>query len=188
LQCRGCESVYFQTDSVCSEDWDYGELDPQTGEPEIIVNHSLVYWPAPSKRIAPEWVHDLHFIDHELCNIISDIYVALNNDLRVLSAIGVRTAFDHASRLLGVNPNEKFAKKLCTLLDLGKIGSDEKETLNILTDGGNAAVHRGWTPEPEQLATMMNVVEAFLYRTFILDAAAKKLKDDIPKRQIKSCR
>ena len=183
LQCRGCEAVYFQTDSVCSEDWDYGDFDPQNGAPEIVANHSIVYWPAPSKRPSPDWVHELDFIDRELCDTVSEIYVALNNNLRVLSAIGIRTAFDRASRLLGVDPKKNFAKKLCALLKLGKIGSDEKETLAILTDGGNAAAHRGWKPEPEQLATMMNVIEAFLFRTFILEAHARKLKDDIPKRQ-----
>ena len=33
---------------------------------------------------------------------------------------------------------------------------------------------------------MMNVIEAFLYRAFILEAQARKLKDDIPKRQKKA--
>jgi hypothetical protein len=149
----------------------------------MVANHSIAYWPAPSKRIVPEWVYDLILIDHDLSDIISDIYIALNNNLRMLAKIGIRTGFDQASRLLGVDPNQTFAKKLCALLELGKIGSDEKETLNILTDGGNAAAHRGWKPEPEQLSTMMNVIEAFLYRAFILEAQAKTLKGDIPKRQ-----
>jgi hypothetical protein len=152
LQCRGCEAVYFQTDSICSEDLDYGELDPQTGE-------------------------------HELLNIASEIYVSLNDDLRILSAIGVCTAFDQASRLLGVDSRKTFIKKLCALYTMDKIGLDEKEALNILPDGGNAAEHKEWKPEPEGLDTMMNVIEAFLYRTFILEAQTKKLKGNIRKQQ-----
>ena len=105
--------------------------------------------------------------------------------MEVLTAIGIRTVFDRASELLGVDPNKTFADKLFELVQCGKIGCDEKETLKILTDAGSAAAHRGWKPEPEQLDTMMNIIEAFIYRAFILHAAAKRLQDNVPGKNAK---
>jgi Domain of unknown function (DUF4145) len=198
LQCRGCELAYFQRDEIFSED---GEADPDTGE--YYIPHRITHWPAPpappapSKRKQPDWASprfdldseqfgvdsELYAIDSDLASLFDDIYVALNNDLRVLSAIGIRMAFDRASELLGVDPAKSFAEKLVELAKLGRIGVSEKDTLDILTDAGSAAVHRGWKPKPEELDTMMNIIETFLYRTFILDAAAKRLKQNVPARQ-----
>ena len=54
----------------------------------------------------------------------------------------MRTAFDRASELLGVNPAKTFAEKLTDLVSRGHIGSSEKDTLDTLTDAGSAAAHR----------------------------------------------
>jgi hypothetical protein len=197
LQCRGCELAYFQKDEIFSEDY---ENDPGTGE--IYIPHKITHWPAPilfpaapSKRKRPDWASapfgldllgadsELAAVDSDLASLFDDVYVALNNDLRVLSAIGVRMAFDRASELLGVDPAKNFAEKLMELVERGKIGVSEKDTLDILTDAGSAAAHRGWKPKPEELDTMMNIIETFLYRTFILDAAAKRLKQNVPAKQ-----
>jgi hypothetical protein len=88
----------------------------------------------------------------------------------------LRTAFDRASELLGVDPAKKFAEKLTDLVSCGNIGSSEKDTLDTLTDAAGAAAHRGWKPNPKELNTMMDIIEAFLYRTFILADAAKSLQ------------
>jgi Domain of unknown function (DUF4145) len=198
LQCRGCELAYFQTDEIDSEHW---ENDPDTGE--MYIPHKITHWPAPpaspvlSKRKRPDWASpkfnldsvpfgvdsELFAIDYDLASLFDDIYVALNNDLRVLSAIGIRMAFDRASELLGVDPAKSFAEKLLELVKHGRIGVSEKDTLDILTDAGSAAAHRGWKPKLEELDTMMNIIETFLYRTFILDTAAKRLKQNVPARQ-----
>jgi hypothetical protein len=45
---------------------------------------------------------------------------------------------------------------------MGKIGRSERETLEILTDAGGAAAHRGWKPTVKQLDTLMTVGEQFL--------------------------
>jgi hypothetical protein len=103
LRCRGCETVYFQRDEIFSEDVDY-KVDPHTGEQEGYLPHKITYWPAPSKRKQPDWSSELFAVDSDLDSLFDDIYVALNNDLRVLSAIGIRTAFDRASELLRVDP------------------------------------------------------------------------------------
>jgi len=184
LRCRGCEAVYFQTDSVFSEDVDY-VANQHTGELEGQLSHKIEHWPAPSKRTEPDWSGTLSVIDDDLADLFRDIYVAMNNDLRVLSAIGIRTAFDRASELLEVDPATTFAEKLARLVDIGKIGMSERDTLNILTDAGNAAAHRGWKPTPKELNTMMSIFEGFLHRNFVLVEEANRLKTGVPAKPIR---
>jgi hypothetical protein len=123
--------VHFQTDYTFSEDVDY-EINPHTGEEESFLPHKIAYWPAPSKRKQPRWAYELSAVDSDLGSLFDDIYIALDNDLRMLSAIGVRTVFDRASELLGVDPAKTFVEKLTELAQLGKIGSSEKDTLMSL--------------------------------------------------------
>lgn len=178
LQCCGCESVYFKTVSVCSENFEYID-DKGT----IELDEEIEYWPSPSKRKVPDWVSDLIFTDDDLYKLLKNVYKALDNDLGVLAAIGVRTVFDRASEFLGIDPELTFDLKLKKLVDSGKIGNDEQKSLVILTDAGSAAAHRGWRPKPNELDTMMSIIESFLYRTFILEDAAKKLNTSVPARK-----
>ena len=84
---------------------------------------------------------------------------------------------------MGVDPALGFNEKLDALLGRGKIGQSERETLEVLTDAGGAAAHRGWKPTITQLDTLMTIGEQFLYRTIILKGQAKALKSKIPPRQ-----
>ena len=172
LQCGGCETVYFQTRSTNSEDWD------DEGPVETVT-----YYPAPSKRQEPPWMMAIAFEDDKLHSLLTETYSALNNDARVLAAVGLRTIFDRASEKFGVNPEKPFKGKLDELVTKGKIGRSERESLDILTDAGSAAAHRGWRPTVEELNTLMDIGEQFLYRTIILDAEAERLKKSIPKRK-----
>ena len=92
----------------------------------------------------------------------------------------MRTSFDRASELLGIDPANTFAEKLNELTKSGRIGTTERDNLDALTDAGSAAAHRGWRPTLRQLDTMMSILEAFLYRTFVLEEEVKRLKPAIP--------
>ena len=59
----------------------------------------------------------------------------------------------------------------------------ERACLDILTDAGTAAAHRGWKPTDGQLSTVMSLVETFLHRKFILKSKVKQLKGQIPRRK-----
>jgi hypothetical protein len=119
LKCRGCGSVYFKTSEYFSENIDQ-RINPITGRWEECLEETTSYWPAPSKRKRPEWISELTMIDWNLKHLFADIYTALDNDLGVLAAIGVRTVFDRASELVGVDPPKRFDEKLDELLKMGK--------------------------------------------------------------------
>jgi hypothetical protein len=82
--------------------------------------------------------------------------------------------------LLGVDPAKSFDDKLAALVGFGKVGTEEKGMLTVLTNAGHAAAHRGWRPSPEELGAMMGIIEQFLYRAFILPAQAQELHLAVP--------
>jgi hypothetical protein len=174
LKCGGCNTVYFQT--VAHDSEGYGPDGPE---------YRTSYWPAPSRRNEPAWMFELSIADNKLYSLFSETYAALNNDARVLAAIGLRTIFDRVSEKFRVPANLSFKAKLQALHVKGKIGQSELDSLEILTEAGSAAVHRGWKPTLTQLDTLMNVAESFVHRTFVLDLEAKNLKRSIPKRKKK---
>jgi hypothetical protein len=195
LKCAGCNTIYFQRESLAivmhgdpSDEGptpDFQELKNYVMEAkEKILDDVLldetIYWPAPSdKRERPDWskLPDSILIKH-----LTSVYAALDNDLRVLAAIGMRVVFDRASELIGVDPSKNFDKKLDQLFRDGHISAGEKERLEVLTDAGGAAAHRGWEPSLEHLNTLTSITEHFV-KSFILKEEAGKLKNSIPPRQ-----
>lgn len=185
LECCGCECVYFRRDFWFSE-WETLAEHPVTGEPRLEGGIKTTYWPSPVQRKQPDWAAKVEGADPDLGRLLGEMYAALNTDLRVLAAIGARTAFDRSSELLGVDTSLPFRQKLEELVRLGKVGTDEQETIRILVDAGSAAAHRGWRPTAEELNTMMDVIEAFLYRSFIVGDGIKKLKVSVPAKPRRS--
>jgi hypothetical protein len=169
LRCRGCERVYFQTSAVFSEDH-------PSSRPTI------THWPPPERRKSPRWLIQLIGIDTVLYSVTQQTYSALNEDLSILNTIGARTIFDRSAEMLGVDANLTFPQKLDSLVQLGKIGADERNALNVLTEAGSAAAHRAWRPRLEQLETIIDVIEGFLHRSFFVHDAAKDLAQEIPAR------
>ena len=171
LECGGCKTVIFQEEYVCSED--FGPDGPEK---------RITYYPAPAKRKRPDWFSLLD-LEPGLYSLLNETYNALDVDARVLSATGARTIFDRASELLKIDPALTFKEKLDQLQNKGHISASERGYLDILTDAGSAAAHRGWKPTPEQLNTVMSTVEMFIQRKFILESEVKRLKAQIPRRK-----
>ena len=180
LQCRGCEQVYFQHEHMFSED-EYGVVDPETGEIVMVPKPHVTYCPPPKKRECPQWLAEID--DDKLRNLLYEDYGALNAGLRVLAAIGARTALDRAMVLNGAEEALPFKDKLKMLLEEGVIGEDERRILGILIKAGHAATHRSWEPPLQDLYEIFGVMETFLQRTLVHGKAVDKLKDNLPARQ-----
>ena len=191
LRCCGCEHVFAQTVSTNSEDIDYYyEEDGSTGGH---YSETIRYWPALAKRTRPSWAEVITIDDEpagQLNLVLKELYGSLDGDLRTLAAIGIRTTFDVATDLLGIDANKTFAEKLSSLVSQGHIGALDKTRLETLVDAGSASAHRGWRPKSEDLDTMMDVLEHFINEAFVvpemrkkLDAKAAKMKDVVPGRK-----
>ncbi|MFG1376103.1 DUF4145 domain-containing protein [Xanthobacter autotrophicus] len=178
LQCCGCDYVFLQTVSTNSEDYhQFYERDDSEGIEYI---ETIGFWPVLSNREKPEWVGEFGIdavgVD-KLEIVLIELYGALDSDLKILSGIGMRTAFDVAAESLGVDASKSFEGKLESLVSEGHIGIVDKDRLGALVDAGNASAHRGWIPTALELNTMMDILEHFIYSAFVAPARAKALDE-----------
>lgn len=178
LECAGCETVFFQHVSVFSEHVEFVGPD---GRPELIPD--VVYFPSLSKRDRPDWLHHLRAAAHDLYLLLDSLYTAIDHDLIILAASGVRTTFDLAIEKLGIDPAIAFEEKLEELKSQGRIGQYEQEDLTAMVGAGNAAMHRGWKPSDEELDTMMTTLERFVHHSFLLSSKTALLKSNVPPKQ-----
>ena len=185
LECRGCGQPYFKSVSSNSEEYSHYE-NPETGEFETEYDEVINYWPPAAKRRPPDWAFEIGFEDRVLGSLFDDVYTALSNNLGVLAAIGMRTVFDRASELLGIDPGKSFQQKLDDLKAGDHITDREITILAALIDAGSAAAHRGWQPKPKQLDAMMTILEGFLHRAFLLEGIGAELGKGVPKRPPKA--
>ena len=194
LRCLGCDRRYIRLVQACSEDTTL-EDDPETGEPFWAINEQVTYWPSPPRvrgRRRPAWLgFRLEFSEisvglaseyPELATLLDELYTALDHNLQILATIGMRTVFDCASQKLGTDPNQSFAEKLKELTAANKIGGEEKEMLSVLADAGSAASHRGWKPTADDIDHLMDALENFLERAFVLKHKLRRVKKNIPTR------
>jgi hypothetical protein len=178
LQCRGCEHVFVQTVSTNTEDYD--DFYDEKGEAQGTYRKQIKYWPALSKRKNPDWFSD-GFIDsgdNDTCRLaisLTELYGALNHDLKMLAGIGIRTSIDIAAELLGIDHTQSFNAKLQALEKGGHIGKVERSRLEVLVNAGHACAHRGWRPSPAELNTMMDALEHFIYDAFVAPARKERL-------------
>jgi hypothetical protein len=184
LVCRGCDFPFAQSVSTDSES--YYDYSDHNGDHAREYFETVETWPAKAKRKTPDWFEH-HRVEGTRSKAItlnaalSELYRALNADLMVLASIGIRTAFDAASEVLGIEPGLPFEAKLNSLLSEGKIRASEKDTLNVLVDAGSAAAHRGWQPDAEQLDVQMDILEEFIFNSLVLPARAKTKADKVEK-------
>jgi len=181
LRCRGCETVFYKIESWHSEDWDV-KFDPESGQDEMFYPKTVSVYPPPEpKSEKPDWTWDLYRKDSVLSQVVHEMYVAKANNLNVLTAIGLRIAFDRATFLLGVDESLDLNKKIEKLVDDGRLGKIEAEHMQVAVNAGNAAAHRGWSPSDEDLAVLLHVLEQFLRRSFF-DPPIVQIGATIPPR------
>jgi Domain of unknown function (DUF4145) len=179
LRCRGCGTIYIEREHFFSEDEEV-EVDPLTGEHEMVLRPKTMYWPSPFSRQTPNWLHEIS--DVGIRDMLEEVYAALNADLRSITAIGIRTVLEKTFELAGADPTAGFAAKIGHLEQQGVIGAHEKTILLAMTDAGSAAAHRGWRPEPEELKSILDATEGLLHRVIVLAAAAEKIRARVPPR------
>lgn len=179
LECPACRTVFFQELDLCSEDTNHRRSD--SGEWEEYLVERETRWPVPCKRDRPIWMNQFYWQHEEFYDLMSGMYVAVDNELRGLAAIAARTIFECTAAKLNVTA-DNFAKLLDELVLKGEVSNRERSLLATLADAGNAAAHRGWKPSVEELDTILAIVEGFVHRAWLLGDAAQKLKEDVPKR------
>ncbi|WP_400765478.1 DUF4145 domain-containing protein [Methylosinus sporium] len=178
LRCRGCDEVFCQTVSICSDDIDFGH--DEEGHQIATYIETKKYWPAPSKRKKPDWLDELQCIkvaSERLVSPLNELYGALDADLPMLAGIAVRSCFEVVAEILGIESELTFQDKLKTLVAQEKLGASAETAISTAIEAGHAATHRGWTPEPDDLNTLVEILEAFIRDTLIEPARRLELHE-----------
>lgn len=180
LQCKGCDTVFYQSKSWHSEDFDY-EYDDE-GKTVVSANYRLDTYPG-SLEHRPQWVDDIADIDHQLYLILNEMYQAYYNKSYILASIGLRTAFDRTSEVLNILPTLPLGKKVEKLAEDGFIGEIEKSQLIIVTEAGSAAAHRAWSPNKSEFKSLLTITEDFIRRSILRDKSIMKITGKIPNKK-----
>ena len=127
----------------------------------------------------PQWIDQLK---PTFRKIMKEIYVAIENDLVALPAMGFRSVIEMVCNDQ-VGNNGTFASKIDKLVTEGYIDRNEKEILSSALETGHAAVHRSHFPSVKDLRILTEIVEHLLEGIYILKPAAEKLRKTTPKRK-----
>ena len=83
-----------------------------------------------------------------------------------------------------VGDTGSFKEKLEALKKAGLIGTKNRDFLEAALDTGSAAMHRGHIPDEESVNHVMDIVENLLQAVYVLESAAKELKQATPQRRL----
>ncbi|ATF93365.1 DUF4145 domain-containing protein [Cedecea neteri] len=183
LQCKGCDTVFYHSKSWDSEDLDYDYDD--AGQTVITPNYRYETYPRSLEHRPPQWIENLAAIDYQLSILLNEVYQAYYNESYILASIGLRTAFDRTSEVLNILPTLPLGKKVEKLAEDGYIGETEKSQLLIVTDAGNAAAHRAWSPTKSEFKSLLTITEDFIRRSVLRDDGIMKIAGKIPAKQKK---
>lgn len=181
VECRGCNTVFYETES-----WDDNDIDhwyDAFGKEQMAATKTKETFPRPPARPIPEWFERLDAVDAQLWRILAETFKALEERCFILTAVGLRTAFDRATEHLGIDAALPFVKKLQSLREGGWIGDTEHDLLGVLADAGSAAAHRGWAPHENEVGHLLDVLENFIQRNIVNGKRALALRDAIPARK-----
>lgn len=183
LVCCGCDHIFAQSVSTNSDD--YSEEYDRNGKTLTKSNERVDTWPAKAQRERPAWFDggsiSSELESYQLDGALREVYGALDHGLNSLASVGMRTAFDIAAEMLGVDPEKPFEKKTQDLVDKNFIKESEKKHIDILVKAGNASAHRGWRPSVADIDVLMDTLEEFIFNSMVLPSQRKLAAEKMAK-------
>lgn len=181
LECCGCGTVFYYEDSWDSERGDHDF------EGKFTPDHNIKTVPAPEKQsLKPEWMPLIYKQDVVLYCILNEVYTAYEHKSFILASTGLRTAFDRASEFIGIPSYLPLEQKVKAVFEQGYVSETEREQLNVVTNAGNAAAHRGWIPDESTFESLLRVTEKFIHKVVLRDHKVEEIGAQIPKRPKKT--
>lgn len=178
LECGGCKHVAFRKRLWFSE-W-------QSPDPEDTPVFEDTYYPARSSRNRPEWLAEL---EPQLSTVLNEVYIALQNNLKLLATFGTRTALDIilTDKIADLG---SFIRKLDALVESGYVTPEERTMLETAIETGSAAAHRGYVPDDDDIELVLDIVESIIQKLYIsppkvtsMIRKAAELKKRVPCRK-----
>jgi hypothetical protein len=176
LKCGGCGGIKFRHREWSTEDCDeHGNVVPRTS-----------YYPPAIFRKKPEWLTDfmlqVGFDEDNIYDLLSEIYVALQNDQRALATMGIRALLE-SIMIEKVEDQGRFADNLLKFEKDGYVSRIQRERLDTILEAGHAAIHRLYRPSKEDLLTLVDIAESIVENLYIHGSKVERLKTRIPARK-----
>lgn len=137
----------------------------------------ILTYPNNKVREMPKWISNLRY---EYIKMFGEVYVSLNHGNITLPLIGARTLLDMYI-IEKIGDIGTFKQKMDKLLDERYITKSQKEFLSIALEYGNAAAHRGYHADLEEVNKVLDIIEA-LFREEALKVESETLKKSIPRK------
>jgi len=165
-QCNGCEMLNMRVETS------------HIGKKNTSTSRSTRFYPSKIHRIPPAWIFGL---DRKYIELLVEVYTALNNDLFVLTSMGLRTLFDI---LLTdkVGNQGSFKERINKFTNEQYLNPQQKELLEAIIEAGSASAHRGYKADKETLLELLDMSEHIL-KTGVLQRKSKVIHERIPKRE-----
>lgn len=158
VQCLGCESVSFRRTTSHSEDYD---IDENGGMSYAV--HTQFY---PHRAKIRELV-DFIALPLGIQDIYQETVQAIDSDLRILAAIGIRAIIETICSDLSVK-GRTLEIKIGKLQEMSLVTKDGAKLLNKLREVGNDAAHKVSRLTEEQLHVALKVVNNVLEGTYLI--------------------
>lgn len=167
-QCAGCDAYSYAVEFWGEDDWD-----PASGD---VHTHWRTYPTSAGERTAIEGVH---YFPTKIAGIYLEIISAINSQLLILSAIGLRTLIEAICKDQGT-----AGGNLVQLIDgLAKNGILAKKHADILHSHrflGNVAAHELKKAKPTEISAALEISENMLNTLYIVPEVSKTINTGKP--------
>lgn len=162
-QCAGCDAITYAISSWHETDWD-----PHSGEMEIS-------WKTyPNSDTARRTMADDHYLPGKINSIYKEVIGAMNAQLPVLTAIGLRALIEAICKEQGI-ANGNLEKLIDGLATGGVLSEAQASILHSHRFLGNIAAHEVVSPKPRELVAALEIAEAVLRTIYVLPELSKQI-------------
>jgi len=177
VKCGGCGAISLRREVWCSEYYD------EEGHPES----SVEYFPPRVFRKLPAWHSELQTYKKQeltVSDLLQEVYVALQNDLRRLTAMGIRSLLEHIM-IDKVGDKGTFQKNINEFASSGFISKLQKGFLETALEAGHASIHRDFKPNVKTLISLIDISESLIQTLYIHERQTEEIRAVTPVRKNK---
>lgn len=163
LKCLNCESISYQTKSHDSYDVDTIGCDKE-GNTIYEINIDYKVFPIRNQETAFSKEFE-KILPIEIYNTYEEVVVALNNNMPLLTALGLRTLLEQIIKHFG--KSDDLVVILNQFEQDGFISTKQRELLNKIRYLGNDAAHRAGSESRKELILHLKVLENLIHQLFV---------------------
>ncbi|ABD70551.1 hypothetical protein Rfer_2839 [Rhodoferax ferrireducens T118] len=171
LQCMGCKTISYRSESSNSEDFDH--YTDEDGEEELVYTTTEKLYP-PRIYGYSGLGEDRWLLPDTLRRIYDETSSALIADQPVLTGIGVRAILETLCKDKAAKGNN-LLKQIDDLVSLGILTPGRASVLHQIRTLGNLSAHEAAPHTPAQLGLAMAVVDHLLEEVYILPEKTQRL-------------